>query len=79
MGAIRRELLDPEYETLIRVREAPTLREDGTPSRRVKAWIFENVDGVEVCRLEVHRTEHLGRLSEIELEALYELALQTSP
>lgn len=76
MGAIVREILDPTYETTIRVREAPLEREGGGVSRRLKAWVFENEAGEYIRHLEVHRTAHLGSLSEVELEELYLHALQ---
>lgn len=76
MGAIRREILDPETEADIIVTEAPLERADGSVSRRLKLWIFQNLGGDEVCRLEVHRTAHLGTLSEVELEEAYMAALR---
>lgn len=74
---MRREFLDPKYETTITVREAPLELEGGGVSRRLKAWVFENAGtGQHICSLPVHRTERLGRLSELQLEAVYLLALE---
>lgn len=75
MGAIVREFLEPKHEALVRIREFPLELDDGTTSKRLKAWAFENEDGVRICYLEVHRTAHLGQLSEVELETLFLHAL----
>lgn len=75
MGALKREFLDPETEADIVVREVPLEREDGSVSRRLKVWQFENRDGEVICAVEVHRTANLGQPTEIELEELYLQAL----
>lgn len=72
---MRREFLDPKYETTITVREAPLELEGGGVSRRLKAWVFSNELGDTVCSLPVHRTWDLGAPSEPELELLYLTAL----